>query len=78
MVVAAPGLVLDEDRLAPALAGLLADRARDDVGLPAGRERHDEANRLGGELLRLDAAAEHERGERRNNDALHDRLRDAA
>ena len=40
--------VLDHHRLAPMLAHLLADRARDEIGAPAGGERHDDADRFGG------------------------------
>jgi hypothetical protein len=43
----AAGLVLDHDRLAQALGGALGGRAGHQVVGAAGRERHDEADRLG-------------------------------
>src|SRR5205085_2643431 len=46
-------LVLDHDRLAPLLAELLADHARDGVGKPARRVRYDDRDgmrRIGGRL----------------------------
>ena len=44
---AAAGLVLDHDLLLPYLGQLLGHQAGEDVGRLAGRERHDEAHRLG-------------------------------
>ena len=64
------GPVLDQDRLAPVLAHLLADDARHDVARAARRERHDDADRpvgIGagvGPLLR-DRMARRERGDER-------------
>src|SRR5262249_25889072 len=44
--------VLDHHRLAPVLAHLLADQAREHVGGPAGGERHHDLDRAAGEGLR--------------------------
>src|SRR4029077_13046407 len=41
-----PGLVLDDELLAPALRELLPDKARDGVGKPARRITDDHAHRL--------------------------------
>ena len=46
-VAAGAGLVLDHDRLVPALAQLLADDARKHVDAGARRERHDDEDRCG-------------------------------
>ena len=45
-VAAGAGLVLDDEGLAERLAELRREGAREDVGRPAGRERHDDADRL--------------------------------
>ena len=58
------GAVLDHDRLAPVLAHALADEARDDVGRPARRERHDDADRRGSEKSRHRTARPPERSPR--------------
>src|SRR5262245_48188967 len=44
-MLAAAGAVLDHHRLAPSRRKLLADDARQDVGGPAGRKRHDDLDR---------------------------------
>src|SRR5262245_1993688 len=49
--------MVHHERLAPGLRELLRDEAADDVGGAAGRERNDEANRLGGVLLRAGRGA---------------------
>jgi len=41
----AAGAILDHDRLAPVFAQFLADKARDQVGRPAGREGHHQSYR---------------------------------
>ena len=62
------GPVLDHHGLAPVLAHLLPDEARDDVRRPARGERHDQANRPAGEarggLLRERRGGCRERDER--------------
>jgi hypothetical protein len=45
---ARPGHVLDHDLLAERLAHVLAENARQHVGRPAGRERHDHGDGPGG------------------------------
>ena len=52
------GLVVDDDRLLRLLGERLADGARELVGGAAGRERHDERDRLRGEALRRARATE--------------------
>ena len=42
MLPPAPGLVVDDNALAPGLGELLRDRAAGDVERPAGRKRNDE------------------------------------
>jgi hypothetical protein len=55
-VAAGARAVLHHHLLAPALGELLANRAREDVARPAGREADDEAHRLGGKVGGLRAA----------------------
>ena len=45
------GAGFDDDRLAPALGHLLPEHARQDIGRSAGRERHDDLDRLFGILV---------------------------
>ncbi len=47
---AGAGLVLDDHGAAELLGHLLRERARDDVGAAAGRERHDDPGHLAGEI----------------------------
>ena len=58
---AAARLVFDHDLLAPALRQPLAESARDHVGDAAGREWHDDTNRLAGIGLRRGSGAPSER-----------------
>jgi hypothetical protein len=59
-VAAAARAVVDDDRLAEALLHLGGHGARDDRAGAAGRERHQEADRLGGPALRERGLAERE------------------
>ena len=52
MHAAGAGLVLDDDRRAERFGEPLRHEARDEVRAAAGRERHDDAHRLGRVLLR--------------------------
>ena len=63
-VAAGAGLVLDHDRLVPALAQLLADDARQHVDAGAGRERHDDEDRAVGKPLCERRGGEHQRERR--------------
>ena len=49
--------IFDHDRLFGQFRHALADHARDDVVRPAGRERHDQLDRLGRKILRRNEPA---------------------
>jgi hypothetical protein len=51
-VAAGPDDILDIELSSEALRQLLCDKARANIGRPAGRERHDYSNRLGWIILR--------------------------
>ncbi len=75
IAVLAAGAVLDHHRLAPVLAHPLADEARDQVGRPARRKRHDDADRPAGKIrsLGLRCRRDDRRGkrDRRDGEAEH-------
>src|SRR5262249_3592287 len=73
----AAGAVLDHHRLAPVLAHPLSDQACDDIGRPARRKRHDDADRPIGIIfcvrverrLRPRVPDHHREGDRADDDA---------
>jgi hypothetical protein len=67
------GPVLDDNRDAHRLGHALCDRARLDVGLASGRERHDDADRLAGNWKLLGLRERGKQAER-----SHKRARDDA
>ena len=62
---AGAALVLDHELLAQTLRQAVGENARRDVGVAAGRERHDHRHRPGRPLLRLRRSDRHRGGERK-------------